>query len=395
MKSRGQDLQSNRFITAGYRFLIFLTALIVLPQFSYDTLWSANKFSHYYPSYYDFPAYVVVYLCIPLVYSFSRQTMTCNEALRDRYFESVKDNRFISNISFLFRCPEFWIKAVVVGVMYITLPLDWVFKAYYELYYSGGGFSSKLLSVIPMLGIMLLLYFLGNLTAIRFWNRNKEFAKVSTKKAYIKNTMVIVVGFYMGSYVMNLMLPIILSCMPLIVDFVLSKYMIAVVAALILLVILRYLNALRKRKLCIKRLKKICAEKGYELSKIQSPYSTVFKHKDGENFSVFANGRGYACKFITARRKNIPIVIRPDEAYSQVHTIRFIRLEILEYTRDHWFKFDSEYQKILIVNPSVKHVFTYRYGKYVTIDNGDEVAGYKIYTANAFLNALERDVIYK
>ena len=103
---------------------------------------------------------------------------------------------------------------------------------------------------------------------------------------------------------------------------------------------------------------------------------------------------------------------------------KFISIELLSYTKTFSFGWEADCKKILIINPVPKKLLTPKgtsaipvdeESEYyispksgglkpmvlkvtpkeptVELDNGDIIGGYEIYTARAFLNALERDVI--
>jgi hypothetical protein len=102
--------------------------------------------------------------------------------------------------------------------------------------------------------------------------------------------------------------------------------------------------------------------------------------------------------------------------------IRFLRLVLFSYTKSFDFSYEADCKKVLIINPIPQRVLlpraefsdlldersmlTGRTARRAIVtevsnkstdshelDNGDIVGGYEIYSARAFLNALERDCI--
>ena len=57
------------------------------------------------------------------------------------------------------------------------------------------------------------------------------------------------------------------------------------------------------------------------------------------------------------------------------------------------YSFESENQKVLILNPAPWRIHVYHGGVSRELDVADSVCGYKIFSGSSFLNALERDCI--
>ena len=159
----------------------------------------------------------------------------------------------------------------------------------------------------------------------------------------------------------------------------------AVVVAVTPIVIYFYriLNSISKRRKLINELKK-----KYVTSEVKRPISSIFSYKDGENFTVTQDGITYSVKLISGRKRKIPIAFYPDGHLEYI--IRFgIRGLYYEYSKHYNFSYHSEHQKIIVVNPVPRKLHTFHEAKLVDLDNGDKVGEYKIYTATAFLRALE------
>jgi len=145
----------------------------------------------------------------------------------------------------------------------------------------------------------------------------------------------------------------------------------------------RILNSISKRRKLINELKK-----KYEITDVKRPISSIFSYKDGENFTVSHNDLTYSVKLISGRKRKIPVVFYPDGHLEYI--IRFgIRGLYYEYSKHYTFDYSSEHPKIIVVNPVPRKLHTFHEAKLVDLDNGDKVGEYKIYTATAFLRALE------
>ena len=129
---------------------------------------------------------------------------------------------------------------------------------------------------------------------------------------------------------------------------------------------------------------------------MRRPYLSLLFLPKGENIVLEKNGMHYSCKLIGALRKKIPVSILPGGYAQYIHTIYFRGGGVL-YRRVKTVKFgyESEHKKILIMNPTPKTIQTERGGKTYPLDNGFAVGEYKIFTASAFLNALQLDTLDK
>ena len=86
----------------------------------------------------------------------------------------------------------------------------------------------------------------------------------------------------------------------------------------------------------------------------------------------------------------------PDgKADRMLHARWFQHLELFRYTTKTDFSFESEHQRVLIVNPVPYALFAGTESHACPIDNGDTVGAYKVFAGTAFLNALERNCVEK
>ena len=76
-----------------------------------------------------------------------------------------------------------------------------------------------------------------------------------------------------------------------------------------------------------------------------------------------------------------------------MHSFRLFKTPIFSHTTVREFGYDSELPKILIINPVPKQLFCHFGNKIEEIDNGALVGDYKIYTATAFIRAIETDTV--
>ena len=161
---------------------------------------------------------------------------------------------------------------------------------------------------------------------------------------------------------------------------------------LILLFIL-YFRAWRKRRVFFKKLRQICGEKQYTLSPVKHPYLSAIRFAEGESFSIQTPKGRYSCKLIGGVRRLVPMVLQANGEGCFVHALKMRGCEILRHESVFTFGYSSEDKKILIVSPVPKKVIQRDRGRTHTMDNGDYVGDFRMYTATAFLNALEREVL--
>ena len=94
-----------------------------------------------------------------------------------------------------------------------------------------------------------------------------------------------------------------------------------------------------------------------------------------------------------APKRLLPLVIHPSGALHFVHSFSMFKATLYSYTTVKDITYDSEFPKILIVNPIPIKLSCYFQNKIAEIDNGARVGDYKIYTATAFIRAIETDTV--
>ena len=132
---------------------------------------------------------------------------------------------------------------------------------------------------------------------------------------------------------------------------------------------------------------------GFEMSTIKHSYLSAFRVCKGESFQIDVRGKTYSCKLVGAPHRGRPLVIHPAGALHFLHAIRLFKTTLFSHATVREFGYDSEYSKILIINPVPKELSCHFGNKIEAIDNGAIVGGYKIYTATAFVRAIETDTV--
>lgn len=155
------------------------------------------------------------------------------------------------------------------------------------------------------------------------------------------------------------------------------------------------LRALRIRRRFFKNLKRLCREYGFHVEGMKRPYASLFRYRDGVNFTVYANGKGYDCKLFGALRRHFELFFDEKGTLRYRRTIRFRRVELLSFTSVYDFDFESAHKKICLVVPVPKVISAGNEQWNRPIDTGVRVGDYRIFSASGFLNALKRDCVEK
>jgi hypothetical protein len=325
------------------------------------------------------------------------------------------------------RCKLFWIECATLMALPILLPLECtLYPIPYLLFYHAS--ISRALQKLILCAIVLPILFgmcLWHHTAAIYVWQEAEIAERpdNTKKlaSPIASTCFVyaIALLFLPSIIL-----ILVQALISLAAFSVSLTGLAVICLLLAGFLLRYVRALRIRRAFVKNLRERCRKCGFELSKIKRPYASLFWTKKEVSFTVKANGKTYDCKLLAGLSRCNPVSISPDGVLHVIHSwgLRIIpsrgmymatffhapdgrvdkmihashwhqKLEILRFTVKISFGFESDTQKVLIVNPVPISLFSGTEKRARLIDNGDRIGGYKVFAGTAFLNALERDCI--
>ena len=155
----------------------------------------------------------------------------------------------------------------------------------------------------------------------------------------------------------------------------------------------RHISALSKRRKFIKNLIRVCDEYHCSLSPIRRPYASLFKLKSGYDFDFERDGVIYACKLLYSKNKLRPMTFFDGGKGAHEKIITVKKTELFRIRSWFDYSFDSDGKKLLIINPIPKKLMISDHGKVALIDNGDSIDGYKIYSASALVNAIDRNTL--
>lgn len=332
-----------------------------------------------------------------------------------------------------FFSPVSAIFVLVALVLYGVLPMSFGYRhlvAIFDLASFFDPLTEKLLLLWLILPMMLLLIPLAHRSACRLWRKKRQ----SGVYAVDRLTFGSVFGFFKnettwGGLVLRLILlfllyPIGSFLAVILTHAVLMPFLMALVerpretltiVGLILLILsglvfLVFLisipAALHKRRRLIKRLKRVCAEKGYELSSVRAPYRGLFRFYEGADFRVRIGERTYDCKLIGSKLKSGVMVFDYEGLFEVRFYLRFPRasrvtmggaymhtssVELFKTVTD--YTFESDNKKLLIICPTCAMTAVIDRGGFCPIDTGSAIGEYKIFNSTGFLGALERDCL--
>lgn len=377
-----------------------------------------------------------------LFYSITRVTTVYYEDMSNRFMDiDPTPDGFGRKVSFILTQKETRCELIAFAVTYLIFPPKFLYSGFSWLFAGfENGFIAKIKVLAISLPIMFILYIFANLSAISYWNKEGRKArekykdlsereikelKREDKRSQTRFLFALLLGYFLGSVGWMFFVPaLLMTLLPILELFTNMKILIIALIIIFFPWSYRNLRALIKRWKFLRSLKKLCREKKYRLSKIQSPYKSLFKLNEGENFSVYIQKRRYSCKFITCKKRSQPIYFMPNGKAAFLVKIRFLKLVLFSYTKSFDYTYEADCKKVIIINPIPQRVLLPRtefndlmdesnmlIGKSGhrlfasnasgdgpdshELDNGDIVGGHELYSARAFLNALERDCIDK
>ncbi len=383
----------DRFITVLFLYLIAEIAY-VYGQYLYD--FEINP---------DVAKQIGVLCAIVMALAFHsavRYVTVHNSPLRDKFFALEKRPKTLTQrLAFFLKSPELWIGSSAFALLHFILPVR-SYAMHLSDLIPGAAQDPTARFWLPalLLPILFVISLKARLTAMDRWlaTRDQPASTDGKKKKLLKESdreMARITAIYLGgALVLCNILPLLMSMFPLLQELLFAPFTIFVIACLLIVPrIWRPLRAILKRRSFLKKLCELCQQKKIPLSAIDLPYRSIFQTTDHESFAVTVNGKRYACKLIGSTKRGAPMGIFRGGKGAIVNHFRFARITFFTRMTQFEFGFESEDQKILIVNPVPKKIYRSENGRNVPLDNGDVVDGYKVYTATGFLGALDRGSI--
>lgn len=386
----------DRFLTAFFVFHAVFPAIYFMTH-----RWSPSMGFDEWPA---FNTWILPLTCIITsllcLYSLKRVLAETDSELCEKSLaQEEEDAGFRGDLAFLLTSGKFWAKIVSFGLLSFLLPTKWFFSAYTAAFFNGdNSFLSKLKLFAILLPAFAVIEFLAHLTAIKEWvrkdlDRETSDPKTSQKKLDTLLTQIVLI-YTMGCVTLLIfIIPTVVMFFPVAKEIFTLKTVLFLVGIFFAFHLIRYLRAFHKRAKLIKGIKAICRKCGYSVSEMTRPYLSIFAMPEGENFHIQVDDKVYSCKLICGLKITIPIILYENGYISFVHKIRIAKVHLFTHYKTEKFGYPSEQEQILILNPTPKQVVRAKGNLTVEMDNGQKVGNYQIYTATAFLNALERECL--
>ena len=350
---------------------------------------------------------LLVLCVVPMLfifYSFMRVFCISDKTERDRYFGSGG-----GKISYVLHSLVFWADMAVVMLGAVLFPV--VEKMYYilsqDFAFDPGslGLAVMLVTVVLTDIAIAVLTLAANVSALDAWDGARNSLKYGGKEhefgiGYLIKSVVTYLLIYIFGFGL-----IMVSVFPVVAAFwsigerVWLPVMIAVIAIAVLLTGFDYFSALLKRRKFISSLRRLCAERGFELGEIRAPFVSVFHAHEGTDFTVRADGKTYDCKLIGPVRRGSQMIIPDSGDAAYRRSIKILKRELFQTYKAFPHKFESENKKVLISVPAPASAYTSEKthdGAAVVREiyvSGDRVGEYYLYKGDTFINALDRDCL--
>lgn len=360
--------------------------LCLVPQFWFGLLSHDHFFFFTY-------CYIGLFV-LPLFYhSFLRYMALYNKPVRETFLQKTPPRSMGANLKFLFGNLHFWLGYAAIGLLFCVFPLNRTTPTVAFLF---GAYGK--IRILPIyLVLMFAIYVWANLSAIRVWRDDNEKRDYMERKEK-RNALIILIAVYAATpFAFLLIFDIVTRYIPLIYKllkmYVSPFFIVIVVLTVVIAVSFNSLRVFISRKKFLRQLAKSCQEKGFVMTKIKHPYFSAFRICKGESFQITTYQKTYSCKLVGARRKMLPMAVHPSGALHFIHSFNLWKATLYSYTTVKDISYDSEFSKILIINPTPIKLSCYFQNKLAEIDNGALVGNYKIYNATAFIRAIETDTV--
>lgn len=378
--------------------LVFLTFNLL--SILSDIIFEANLFAEDMLSPGALGAWNAVFLFFifeSTVFAFHRH----REDARQVFWEAYADRGLTGNLKSVFSSVELYVEFVVIALLSLFEPLsfDCVGMAIF-----GEGFTTGQVMAVS-LPILLVLEIIAHLSVRGAWaidSAKRAMAQTSKNDKErspfirtVKGVGFTALVYCAASMVIPWMLPFFVTLANLGGGAVVFVYVaVAVVIAVLALVGVYYLRAVKKRKEFITRLKKYCGTQSVTLSEIRRPYLSLFAQQKGVDFTLDVGGQIFACKLVGSVFPGSPMAFTDTGEGIRRDTLRMFRVDLLQINTRLDYRMEdapAESKKILIVLPVPKNIYASVGGSAPRpADTGEALGAYTLYNATGFFGALER-----
>ena len=318
---------------------------------------------------------------------------------RQAYLEKRTGVGLRAELKAVFSLFEFYVDCAVVTVLSLVMPLglyDCIGEALIGADF--GKFPVALIAIPCLLVLTLIVH----VSMGRVWLSDSLSSKEEKKKKHrgelfltVKGIVFVVVSYIAASYAITWFMPFLVTVANLGGGMIVFLYLfVALLIALAAVLAAFFIRAMLKRKKFLTELKKICAEQGTALSKVQKPYWSVISQQKGTDFTLEKNGERYACKMVAAVFPSSPIAFADTGEGIRQDVLRIFNVHVLHMNTLIDYRMEDKGKKIVIVLPVPQKIYASIGGSTpAPADTGEVLGEYTLYTASGFLGALERDIL--
>ncbi len=326
---------------------------------------------------------------------------------------------------------DMWIEIGILQLILLIHPADWGFSAVFTYIPSGETWHPLLkeLFLLPITAAVTFLFsFRSRMSARRVWietpsrlNQKRIWQSMAIKKRrhydlwhMLRRILLHVMIYVLSTAFMPFLMQVIYNFIIILGTVFLNPWVWSIVAIWIFWI---YFRAFWTRFRFLGKTKRECRKNAYEILELKGAYRAVLFDSPSYTLAIKAHGKTYYCRLLSSIKRSNNIHIRADGTLSRVFALRIPRLryvnmygaqgfsgdanqeralELFSHASITDYTFEADGNKILILNPAARRVYAEEAnGKLASMDNGDRIGEYKIFTANAFLRALERDAADK
>ena len=273
---------------------------------------------------------------------------------REKFLESVKDNKLLSHIKFIVSSIDFYVEIGCITALSIVLPIRFLYNFVSQVFFYGmklTDFHNKLYTLLIILPVMFVLLFAAHIMLQKNWyltaqkdNSTKE--KKSKISPVVKSVITVAIIYCGASMAIPWLLPMLITLWNLGEAMLFVWIPVALVVFVLITIMIYYIRAILKRKSFIKKLKKYCVTNSVYISDIRKPYLSLFLPQDGFDFTIEKNGTKYDCKFIAGIFPSSPIILTDKGNGLKQDTVRIFKVELFHFMTKFDFGYESEGKKI-------------------------------------------------
>ncbi len=357
------------------------------------------------------------FLSFLLLYSTSRIAAIGDPVLFSRFLKEKEPlpERPQESVAFFLRERGTHLELALVLAFSFLLPVDHGLFVMGELFFSGirPYVLRRLLTAVTAFPLCFLAQMLGKMTAVEYFrhcrSRSRRFPLLRGIAEYIGVAAVYLYGAYIAPGVLSMLggLALFLVSFP------------ALLVVWLLVCLLRFffacLRVFRARRRLYRRLRAVCAERGYELTRPCALYRAILLPRAEVNFTIkVSEGEIYDCLVVSTLRKRRFLFFDADGIMTAVAPPRrgtaaiapvpsyaltsyYVSAELFSLLPNppsvsEPYAFSSENRKIIIVTPAVWRWYS-KEGTTQQIEPGAGAFGYKFYNAETLLGLLEREAL--